>query len=119
MIDKLTKLRSEMAENNIRKKVSEGNYIITTHAHERMAERKITEEKVIECITNGVNIETQIGKKINDFKILFQEGSKEKPEIYTVVADREKPVIVTVCRTKNEVWECVNNVLKRREMHKS
>ena len=119
MIDELAKLRSEMAEKNIRQMVSEGNYIVSTHAHERMAERKIPEEKVIECITNGVNFEAQIGKNINDFKILFQEGSKEKPEVYTVVADREKPVIVTVCRTKDEVWECVDNVLKRREMHKS
>lgn len=72
MIDELAKLRSAMAEENIRQKVSVGNYIISKHAHERMAERKILEEKVIECITNGVNIETQIGKSINDLKILFQ-----------------------------------------------
>jgi len=84
-----------------------------------MAERKISLEKVIECITEGENIEVQIGKEVNDLKVLFQEGNKEKPEIYTVVADREKSVIVTVCRTESEAWEHVGNVLKRREMHKS
>ncbi|MCT8975110.1 DUF4258 domain-containing protein [Clostridium sp. CX1] len=118
MIDELAKLRSVMAEKNIRQKVSEGYYVVSTHAHNRMAERRIPEEKVIECITEGKSIEVQIGKEINDFKVLFQEGNKEKPEVYTVVADRERPVIVTVCRTKDEVWECVGNVLKRREMHK-
>jgi hypothetical protein len=52
--------------------------------------------------------------------VIFQEGNKEKPEIYTVdITDREKPVIVTVCRTESEAWEHVDNVLKRREMHKS
>lgn len=119
MIDELANLRSVMAEKNIRQKVYEGYYIVSKHAHDRMRERRIPEEKVIECITEGKNIEVQIGKEANDFKILFQEGNEEKPEVYTVVADRERPVIVTVCRTKEEVWECVDNVLKRREMHKS
>lgn len=119
MIDELKKLRSEMAEKNIRQKVSDGFYLVSSHALDRMAERKISEEKVIECITDGKNIEVQIGKEANDLKVLFQEENKEKPEIYTVVADRNKPVIVTVCRTKDEVWECVDNILKRREMHKS
>ncbi len=83
-----------------------------------MAERKVPLEKVISCITEGENIEVQIGNEIDDLKVLFQEGNKEKPEVYTVVVDRDIPVIVTVCRTKDEVWECIRNVLKRREMHK-
>ena len=119
MIDELAKIRGEMAENNIRQKVKDGYYVVSMHASERMAERKIPEEKVIECITEGENIELQIGKEANDFKVLFQEANNEKPEVYTVVADRDKPVIVTVCRTKDEVWEYVDDVLKRREMHKS
>lgn len=119
MIDELAKIRGEMAENNIRQKVQDGYYVISSHAFDRMAERKIPEEKVIECITEGKNIELQIGNKANDIKVLFQEATNEKAEIYTVVADRDKPVIVTVCRTKNEVWKHVDNVLKRREMHNS
>jgi hypothetical protein len=82
-----------------------------------MGERKISLENVISCITEGENIEVQIGNEIDDFKVLFQEGNIEKPEVYTVVADRDIPVIVTVYRTKDEVWECIGNVLKRREMH--
>lgn len=118
MIDDLTKIRGAMAENNIRHKVNEGYYAVSKHAFDRMAERKISLDKVIECITEGENIEVQIGKKANDLKVLFQEGNKDKPEVYTVVADRDKPVIVTVCRTKDEVWEHMGEVLKRREMHK-
>ena len=120
MIDELTKIRGAMAEENIRQKIKVGCYAVSQHASDRMAERKISLEKVIECITEGENIEVQIGKEVNDLKVLFQEGNKEKPEIYTVaITDREKPVIVTVCRTESEAWEHVGNFLKRREMHKS
>lgn len=118
MIDELAKIRGVMAERNIRNKVAEGYYVVSSHAFDRMAERKIPEEKVIECITKGKNIEVQIGKESSDLKVLFQEGNKERPEVYTVVADRDKPVIVTVCRTKDEVWDYVGDVLKRREMHR-
>jgi len=96
MIDELTKIRGDMAEDNIRQKVNEGCYAVSKHASDRMGERKISLDKVIECITKGENIEVQIGKEANDLKVLFQEGNKNKPEVYTVVADREKPVIVTV-----------------------
>lgn len=118
MIDELAKLRGEMAENNIRQKVTDGHYVVSKHAQDRMAERKISLDKVIHCITEGENIEVQIGNELNDLKVLFQEGIKDKPEVYAVVADRDIPVIVTVCRTKDEVWECIGNALKRREMHK-
>jgi hypothetical protein len=118
MIDELAKIRGTMAQNNIRQKVKVGYYAVSKHASDRMAERKISLDKVIECITEGENIEVQIGKEIDDLKVLFQEGNKGKPQVYTVVADREKPVIVTVCITKNEVWEHVGDVLKRREMHR-
>ncbi|NKF08279.1 DUF4258 domain-containing protein [Clostridium gasigenes] len=107
-----------MAENNIRQKINKGDYIVSKHAMDRMSERKIPLEKVINCIAEGKTIEVQIGKELNDIKILFQEATKDKAEVYAVVADRDKPVIVTVCRTKGEVWEHVGNVLKRREMHK-
>ena len=118
MIDELAKLRGDIAEDNIRKKVNDGIYFVSYHAQQRMAEREIEIEKVIECILKGNRIEDQIGNNGNDFKVLFQEGNSEKPEVYTVVADRDIPVIVTVCKTKDEVWEYVGNLLKRREKHK-
>lgn len=118
MIDELKEFRGQMAEDNIRKNVKLGNYRVSNHAHMRMGERKISTEKVEECIINGKSIEYQVDKKIDGFKVLFQEEKKHKPEIYTVVADREVPIIVTVCRTKEEIWEYVNDVLKRKEMHK-
>lgn len=105
----------QLAEKIIRKKVSEGEYNFTLHAMDRMSERKIDIEKVLDCILRGKTIEFQSDKKTNDIKVLFQEVTDERPDIYVVVAAMETPLIITVCRTKKEVWECVENVLQRRE----
>jgi len=105
----------QLAEKMIRKKVSEGEYDFTAHAMDRMSERKIDIEKVVDCILIGKAIEFQPDKKTNDIKVLFQEATGERPEVYVVVAAIETPLIITVCRTEKEVWECVDNVLQRRE----
>lgn len=105
----------QLADKYIRKKVSEGEYDFTKHAMDRMSERKIDIEKVLDCILRGKTIEVQSDKKTNDIKVLFQEATDGRPEVYVVVASIETPLIITVCRTKKEVWECVDNVLQRRE----
>lgn len=104
----------QFAEKMIRKKVSEGDFDITQHALERIAEREIAIDKVLDCIITGKTIEFQIDRRTNDIKVLFQEAADKKPEVYTVVAALDTPLIITVCRTKEEVWECINNVLRRR-----
>jgi len=40
MIDKLAKLRCEMAQNNIRQKVNDGHYVVSKHAHEEWQNAK-------------------------------------------------------------------------------
>jgi hypothetical protein len=105
----------QLAEKIIRKRISDGEFDVTNHALERMAEREIDIEKVLECILEGKKIEIQEDKRTNDIKVLFQEATDKTPEIYVVVAALDTPLIITVCRTKDEVWESVNNVLRRRE----
>lgn len=105
----------QLAEKIIRKKVSQGNFDFSRHALERMAEREIEYDKVIDCIIDGKAIDFQNNKGAGDIKVLFQEATDKEPEIYTVVAASETPVIITVCRTDKEVWKCIDNVLMRRE----
>ncbi|KRQ86294.1 hypothetical protein ABG79_01917 [Caloramator mitchellensis] len=107
----------QLAEKMIRKKVIEGNFDVTEHAVKRMAEREIDMDQVLDCIIRGKTIEFQTDRRTNDIKVLFQEATASKPEVYTVVAALDTPLIITVCRTKEEVWECINNVLRRREIY--
>ncbi|KJF26894.1 hypothetical protein TZ02_11605 [Clostridium aceticum] len=108
----------QLAEKMIRKKINEGDFDVTEHAMARMTERKIDFNKVLDCIIKGKTVEFQTDRRINDIKVLFQEATDKKPEIYTVVAALDTPLIITVCRTKEEVWECIDNVLQRRERYK-
>jgi hypothetical protein len=104
----------QLAEKLIRKRVSEDCFDVSGHAHKRMAERQIEIEKVLECILKGQTIEFQKDKVTDDIKVLFQEATDKAPEIYVAVAALDTPLIITVCRTKDEVWECIDNVLMRR-----
>ncbi|GAA6383533.1 hypothetical protein I2900191A2_21790 [Intestinibacter bartlettii] len=105
-----------LAEIIIRKNVEEGNYEITDHALQRMNEREIDIEDVETCIIKGETIEFQQDIETNDIKVLFQEHTDETPEFYVVVkCSYDMPSIITVCRRDNEVWECINNILHRRE----
>ncbi|CEI72515.1 DUF4258 domain-containing protein [Romboutsia hominis] len=105
-----------LAEKIIRKNFEEGNYEITTHAFERMNERMIDIDDVERCVVQGETIEFQKDIDTKDIKVLFQEDTEDIPEFYVVVkASYDMPSIVTVCRTDSEVWECIDNVLRRKE----
>lgn len=107
----------QFAEKLIRKRVSDGLFDVSLHAIQRMSERQIEIEKVLESIIYGKSIDFQRDKSTDNIKVLFQDSTDGVPEIYTVVAALDRPVIVTVCRTRDEVWECIENVLKRRERY--
>ncbi|WP_238988832.1 hypothetical protein [Calorimonas adulescens] len=48
--------------------------------------------------------------------MIFQEATEKKPEMYVIIAaSYPYPVVVTVCRTMDEVWEYCNGFLKRRK----
>jgi len=106
---------SGLAIQYIRKNVQKGCLDYTQHAMERMHEREIECSKVIDCILKGEVIEVQNFVE-QDIKILFQEPTKNTPKFYTVVAAAyPRPVVVTVCNSKNEVWEYVNGTMRRRQ----
>jgi hypothetical protein len=109
---------AEILVKMVRQKVQEGDYYISAHAHQRMSEREIEQEKVVECIIRGEILEFQDGKNADNIRVLFQEATGKTPEIYVVVALSDQPIVVTVCRTKEEVWENVDNVLRRRRCFK-
>ena len=105
----------ELAIQYIRKNIQKGCLDYSQHAIERMLERGIEDSQVIDCILKGKVIEEQnfVGQ---DIKILFQEATINTPKFYAVVAAAcPRPVVVTVCNSKNEVWECVNGTMQRRQ----
>lgn len=69
----------QLVEAIIRKRVSDGNYDFTAHALERISERQIDIDKVLECILKGKSIEYQTDSRTNDIKVLFQEATDKKP----------------------------------------
>jgi len=107
----------QLAEKLIRKRVSENCFDVSAHAYQRMSERQIDIEKVLKCILQGQMIEFQKDKGTDDIKVLFQEATDKTPEIYVVVVALDTPLIITACRTKDETWECVDSVLKRRRRY--
>lgn len=105
---------SNMPEQWIRGCVQKGLLDYSKHAKDRMEERKIEDEKVVECILYGKIIELQ--PQFKDVHVLFQEATENKPEIYVVVAAAYPyPLVITVCRTIDEVWDYYNGYLKRRK----
>ncbi|KXS40969.1 MAG: hypothetical protein AWU54_1790 [Candidatus Frackibacter sp. T328-2] len=99
----------------IRKWLNKGNIVYTDHAQERMKERKIKSSKVVEAILNGKPIEKQDHDR--DMKIIFQEATNDIPECYVVVAadtSTSHAVVVTVCKTKKEVWDFINGLMARK-----
>lgn len=99
----------------IRECVEKGQICYTAHSIARMAERCIDREKVKACILTGKLIELQDHGR--DIKVVIQESTSETPEFYVVVAAcYPKPHVITVCRTMEEVWECIGGVLKRRRI---
>lgn len=105
---------SDIVEGWIKACVKNNLLDYTNHARCRMFERRIEDEKVIECILYGTVIEIQ--PHFKDIHVIFQVATDAKPEIYVVIAAASPyPLVVTVCRTMDEVWEYYNGHLKRRK----
>ncbi len=91
----------------------EQSYIISQHASQRMGERGIAEEDITKCALEGKLLETQDHDR--DIKVLVQGVDSEDNEFYIVVAlSYPRPVIVTVCRFREEAWDDLGRLKKRR-----
>nr|WP_286673023.1 DUF4258 domain-containing protein [Anaeromonas frigoriresistens] len=82
------------------------------HAIERMCQRGIEVEDVENSASIGNPIEKQYHGK--DVKFLFQEPRSERPQYYSVVALAIPPLVISVCQFKEDVWEMVDGIMKRK-----
>lgn len=88
-------------------------YTISSHAFQRMGERAITEEDIEKCGLEGQVLEEQDHE--GDVKLLVQGIDSEGEFFYMVVAlAYPRPVIVTVCRFREEAWEDLGSTKKRK-----
>lgn len=91
----------------------EQGYIISQHAFRRMGERGIAEEDILRFALEGEVLETQDHGR--DLKVLVQGVDGEGQGFYMVVAlSFPRPVIVTVCRFREDAWEDLGPFKKRR-----
>lgn len=82
------------------------------HAIERMCQRGIEVEDVESSAALGNPIEKQYHGK--DIKFLFQEPMSQNPQYYSVVALAVPPLVISVCHFKEDVWEMVDGIMKRK-----
>ena len=80
-----------------------------------MGERKISVDQVYEAVIHGQIVEKQHSPNYPDIHIIFQAITIPMPSYYIIVAvSQPNPIVVTVCNTKDESWEYINGLLKRR-----
>lgn len=88
----------------LRKAAQDRSYLISKHAHQRMGQRCVSEEELAKCLSQGVELETQDHGR--DIKVLLQGTDSNGKGFYIVAAlSYPRPVVVTVCRFRDEAWE--------------
>lgn len=103
---------SAIAEKYIRENAKKQNLFFTEHALIRMNERKIRDYQVYDCAANGKFIEAQDHGR--DIKIVFQEIDSGDALYYVIVAACNPPTVVTVCSTKQEVWDYLDGFFEEK-----
>ena len=102
-----------LQEAYLRSAASQHSYLISRHAFQRMGERGITEEDIERCVREGQILEKQ--DHGGDVKLLVQGTDGESEVFYVVVAlAYPRPVIVTVCRFREDVWKDLGSGTRRR-----
>lgn len=92
----------------------QGNIRFTLHALERMDERQIEADAVVEAIVSGHEIEVQLVTDLDpDIRVLLQEAGGVSFYVVTICRNMSC-VVLSVCRTWEESWEVVKDVLRRR-----
>ncbi len=98
----------------IRKLAAQGNLHITMHAYERMDERQILLDEVVDAICHGTEIEVQPPEAENpDIRVLFQEVDGHNFYVVTLCRNM-KCWVLSVCITEDEAWDVVKGILRRR-----
>ena len=98
----------------IRSFAVKGKIRFTLHALERMDERQIEVDAVVEAIVNGHEIEVQQATDGNeDIRVLLQESGGVSFYVVTICRNMTC-LVLSVCLTEEESWEVVQGVLRRR-----
>lgn len=97
----------------LREAAKRRTYIISGHARQRMGERDIAEEDLARCAAEGEVLEVQDHGR--DVKVLVRGVDGEGCAFYIVAAlAYPRPVIVTVCRFREEAWEDLGPFKRRK-----
>jgi len=97
----------------LREAAKQRSYIISGHARQRMGERDVAEEDLARCAAEGKVLEVQDHGR--DIKVLVQGVDGDGRAFYVVAALKyPRPVIVTVCRFREEAWEDLGPFKKRK-----
>lgn len=98
----------------IRSYAAQGNIRFTLHALERMDERQVEADAVVEAIASGHEIGVQPATEVDpDIRVLFQEAGGVSFYVVTICRNMTC-LVVSVCLTEAESWEVVQGVLRRR-----
>jgi len=81
-------------------------FIYRTHAIERLFEREISDDDVIECVKNGEIIESYLDDKpYPSFLVLGYENNDVTKPLHVVYAkDDENIIIITAYRPSKDKW---------------
>ena len=98
----------------VRSYAAQGNIRFTQHALERMDERQVEADAVVEAIASGHEIEVQPATKMDpDIRVLFQEAGGVSFYVVTICRNMTC-LVLSVCLTEAEFWEVVQGILRRR-----
>ncbi len=87
------------------------------HALQRMGERRIWIDQILEAILHGEVIEVQVFESKKDVAVIFQEPveSDQIPRFYVVIAACYPLVeVVTVVEFEEEAWDWLGKIMARR-----
>ena len=91
----------------------QGKIRFTHHALERMDERLVEADAVVDAIASGHEIEVQPATNVDpDIRVLFQEAGGVSFYVVTICRNMTCWVL-SVCLTEAESWEVVQGVLRR------
>lgn len=105
----------------IRSAFVQGKYILTDHAYERIAERKITPQELRLLVLEGEAIEVrQAPDDSLATVVLFSGHTKSARPLHVVVAEvqtgRQKHFVVTVYEPDLDQWESGFTIRRRGEV---
>lgn len=103
----------ELCGNTVAAKFANGEYRLSFHCHDRMDERGISEDDIVNACTTGKPIELQNHGR--DDKVLMEGTTCCGKTFYAVVAVCQPSVhVVTVCWFKDSIWADVPGLRKRK-----